>query len=379
MQSLNCLYFPETTLPHHLRNCLLLLPDTLHFLQPVEPDSSVPEELTDGDLFAEQGLCQSHTPLPLGKDRERFTGLIEEIKNRKDSIAEQLGALTLAHLSQKQDQDEQSHHTIMASLLGGQLPVKNDQSSSPREDALWQARLVLTLAETLDKEEAELASQLSDIDADELSLFQELKGEEEKEQDTEDNPFAELQRIKAKLSQPRPGSIRRRFQAWTTLYAAGRMEQNFWLWMTAMEEAAELLIGKYESCCDRVSVPLLRLNLPQQIYMREADALESIRSFQEKSATLRQAISEQLTAIVNQGHMNLVDPVALLPDAGVLARDWNELVEYVFPVEEFGRQQLDFQLLANISLDRLFRNTADDGENGAPRHGIVALCREHTN
>jgi hypothetical protein len=376
MQSLNSLYFPETVLPRHLRNCLLLLPDTLHFLQSVEPDSQATDESTDSDLFMEQGICQVHTPSLLGKDRERFVGLIRGIRQQKASMAEQLSALTLAHLSQEQNSGEHNHHAIMASLLDGQLPDQSNSDNDGHEAALWQARLVLTLAEILDKEEAELAIQLSDIDSNELDLFQELKGEEESGTDAEENPFAELLRIKAKLSQPRPGTVKRRLQAWTTLYASGTLPENFWFWMTGLEEAAELLINRYESRSNRVAVPLLLLNLPEQIYMRDEDALQSIRSFQKKATPIRRAITEKLTAIVNQGHLNLVDPVALFPDAGVLARDWNDLVEYSFPEERFGRQKLDFQFLANISLDQLVRDETADEQKDSLCHGIVALCRE---
>ena len=376
MQSLNSLYFPETVLPRHLRNCLLLLPDTLHLLQPVEPDGTKADETAESDLFTEQGICQVHTPSLLGKDRERFMGLIREIRQQKDSIAEQLSALTLAHLSQEQNSGEHNHHAIMASLLDGQLPDKCHSKEEQHEAALWQARLVLALAEILDKEEAELAMQLSDIDDNELNLFQELKGEGDSGIDAEESPFAELLRIKAKLSQPRPGTVKRRFQAWTTLYRSGPLPENFWFWMSSQEEAAELLIGKYESQSNRVSVPLLLLNLPEQITMRDQDSLESIRSFHEKAVKVRRDIIEKLTTLVTLDHLNLVDPVALLPDAGTLARDWNELIEYFFPEERFGRQKLDLQFLANISLDRLVCDRATEEQKDSPCHGIVAFCRE---
>ncbi len=376
MQSLNSLYFPETVLPHHLRNCLLLLPDTLHLLQPVETSSQKTDESADNDLFTEQGICQVHTPSLLGKDRERFMGLIREIRQQKDSAAEQFSALTLAHLSQEKNSGEHNHHTIMASLLDGHLPEKYHSENGQDEAALWQARLVLTLAEILDKEEAELAIQLSEIDDNELNLFQELKGEGDSGTDADENPFDELLRIKAKLSQPRPGTVKRRFQAWTTLYNSGTLPENFWFWMTSQEEAAELLISRYESWSNQVSVPLLLLDLPEQITMRTQDSLKSIRSFQEQSADVRQAIIEKLTAIVNQSHLDFVDPVALLPDAGTLARDWNDLIEYSFPEEKFGRQKLDLQFLANISLDNLIRNRPADEQEDSLRHGVVAFCRE---
>ncbi|MEA3467585.1 MAG: hypothetical protein U9R57_05090 [Thermodesulfobacteriota bacterium] len=376
MQSLNSLYFPETALPHHLRNCLLLLPETLHLLQPVEPADKETEPSTESDIFMEQGRCQVHTPSLLGKNRDRFMALLEEIRSRKDDFAEQLSSLTLAHLSQEQGSGEHSHQAVMSSLLNGQVPADSDSEEESQQAALWQARLVLALAETLDKEEAELAIQLSDIDANELALFQDLKGGAEPDSTDEDTPFAELMRIKARLSQPRPGTVKRRLQAWKTLYASGTLPEQYWLWMTSQEETAELLISDYETKSGRNSVPLLLLDLPGQIYMREKDALESIKDFQEKAAKVRQDITEQLTAIVNKGHLDTVDPVALLPDAGLLAQDWNDLIEYCFPEKRFGRKKLDLQFMANISLDQLVRNGKEDGTKNSLCHGIVALFRE---
>ncbi len=374
MQSLNSLYFPETILPRHLRNCLLLFPDTLNLLQPVEatPDA---EESSADDIFMERGICQVHTPSILGKDRDRFLGLIKEIKSSKDGFAEQMSGLTLAHLSKKQDQGDHNHQAIMNSLLGKPATATVETDAETAIAALWQARLILVLAEFLDKEEAELASTLSDIDDTEMALFEELRGEAS-EVGEEDDPFSELMRIKANLSQPRPGTLRRRLQAWKLLYSSGTLPENYWLWISSQEEAAELLINDYESLTGRNSVPLLLLDIPEHIYMRDTDGLDSIRKFQEDAKEIRQSIIEKLSAIVEKQHLNVVDPVALLPDAGTLARDWNDLIEYHFPKKDFGRRKLDFQFLANISLDQLVRKETPKKEAGTLCHGIVATCKE---
>lgn len=370
MQSLNSLYFPETVLPHHLRNCLLLFPDTLHLLQPVEPTAENTDKTSDDDIFMEQSICQVHTPSLLGKDRDRFLQLIEEIRTSKDGFAEQMSGLTLAHLSKEQARGDNSHQEIMATLLGGKISPSDESIKESEESVLWQSRLVLALAEILDKEEAELAVTLADIDETEMALFEELRGEASANSD-DDDPFAELMRIKANLSQPRPGALKRRVNAWKTLYTSGSLPENFWLWTTAQEEAAELLINSYEAKAGRNAVPLLLLNLPEQMYMRETDALESIKKFQEKASKIREEIIEKLTIIVSKEHLNIVDPVALLPDAGTLARDWNDLIEYYFPEERFGCKKLDFQFLANISLDQLVRGE----ETAMLNHGIVAVYK----
>ncbi len=324
----------------------------------------------------ERGICQVHTPSPLGENRDRFLCLIQEIRTRKDSYAEQLSSLTLAHLSKEQESGDHSSQAIMTNLLDGKGLSCQETEKDDQGEELWQARLVLALAEILDREEAELAEKLSDIDSDELALFQDLKGETEGETGDEEDPFAELLRIKAKMGQPRPGTIKRRFQAWKTLYASGTLPEDYWLWTTCQEEAAELLINRYEAQSGRISVPLLLLDLPGQMYMREEDAMERIQAFQKEAASLRESITAQLAAMVKQGYLDLVDPVALLPDAGILARDWNEIVDYHFPEKRFGRRKLDLQFLANISLDNLFRAPSASPKTGGLCHGILALCRD---
>ncbi len=373
MQSLNTLYFPETRLSHHLRNCLLLLPDTLHLLQPVESSISQNNDLSGTDMFMEEGICQEYCPSPLGKDRDRFLNLITEIKTGKDRFAEQLSNLTLANLSAEHAQDDRTHQGIMTTLLDDSTNNSNESKQDIKKTALWQARLVLALAEILDKEESELATTLADIDDDELALFQKLKGElDTEETDEDENPIAELIRIKAKLNQPRPGTLKRRFQAWKTLYASGTASKNFWFWITSQEEAAELLISDYETQEKRNTVPLLLLDLPAHIHMRDKDAFEKIRAFQTQAMEVRQQITEKLTSIVSQKQLTNVDPVALLPDAGILARDWNDIVEYHFPEKQFGRKKLDLQFLANISLDQLVKNT----KKGDICHSVLGIYKD---
>lgn len=369
MQSLSGLYFPETILPRHLRNALLLLPDTLHSLQAVEADPTTQDHTPGHDIFMEQGICQAHTPSPLGTERARFLTLMAEISAGKDGFAEQLSSLTLAHLSQTPNNEEQNHHAIKNCLVDPQPCPKKD------EGLVWQARLVLALAEILDREELELAVSLADIDEHEVALFLELKGEGEINP-LEPDPFAELMHLKSHLSQPRPGTIKRRLEAWKTLYGSGPLPHEFGIWIATQEEAAELLIASYEAQTGRNAVPLILLTLPEEIPMGDEDALAQIDIFKDMAKDIRPRLIQQLTSITNQGPLDIVDPVALLPDAGTLSRDWNDCIEYCFPEKRFGRKQLELQLLANSSLDQLIRGSETAPKGQGFHHGIVALYRD---
>jgi len=322
----------------------------------------------------EKGICQAHTPSPLGKDRDRFLGLLQEIQEQKSTNAEQFSQLTLAQLSEEINKGEENHRSIMSTLGNGENTQEKKIRETQQAEKLWQTRLVLALAEILDKEEAELAENFSNIDSSELDLFQALKGELDAETgEKDDDPFAELIRIRSKLSQQRPGTVKRRFQAWKSFYASGESTEDFYLWTTGNEEAGEMLISEYETASTRVSVPLLRLNIPEQMLMRDKDALEAILHFREKSSKIRQELTGKLHDIVKLGHLDLVDPVALLPDAGVLSRDWNDQIEYYFPESKFGCKVLDLQFLGNLSLDQLLRGkSTTDGFC----HSVMAICRE---
>ncbi len=369
MHSLHSLYFPETVLPNHQRNTLLLLPDILHFLQAVEHDTP-----TNSDLFMEKGFCQAYTPSTLGKDRERFIKLMGEIQEQKSTNAEQFSSVTLAHLSEEIQRGDQSHRAIVSSLLAGDTKLRVSGDDDTKAEKLWQSRLVLALAEILDREEAELAEDFSTIDSSEKDLFDALKGElEGSVEDEEENPFTQLTRIRAKLSQQRPGTIKKRFKAWKTMYASGNAAEEFWLWISNNEEAGELLISDYEKTSGRFTVPLLRLNIPEQILMREQDALKSIEHFHLKAAKLREQIADKLYSTVTKGHLNHVDPVVLLPDAGMLSHGWNELIEFYFPEKTYGCRYLDFQFAANVSLDQVCNNGSVAGKY---KHSIIAICRE---
>ncbi len=372
MQSLNSLYFPETILPRHLRNCLLLLPDTLHLLQPVESEENGVEADPAADIFMEQGICQVYTPSPLGKERERFKALLNEIQNRKDFYVEQLSGLTLAQMSNEAGRGDHNSQAIKSTLLGDNAPNDTNDEEEKNKEKLWQARLVLALAEILDKEEVELASSLSNIDDIEQILFQDLKGDDDENNiNQEDNPLAELIRIKKKINQPNPGTVKSRLRAWKRLYLSGSSPVNFWFWITSQEEAAELIINDYETQSGEHAGQLLLLDLPEHIYMRDADALELIKTFRKRAVRARQNILDTLKHLANKAPLQDTDTVALLPNAGILARDWNELIEYHFPQDQYGRKKMDIQFLANRSLNQIIGGQS----TGSICHGIVAIYR----
>ncbi len=130
MKKLNTLYFPDTVIFSESQYPIFLLLDTLHYISPIERVEST----DSNDIFVDRGLCQVHTPRPLGEDRDRFIHLIRDIQERKDDYAAQLSALTIAGMSGHQSKsDKESRTSILSTLLGGDIL---NQSSKEEEERL---------------------------------------------------------------------------------------------------------------------------------------------------------------------------------------------------------------------------------------------------
>ena len=172
MNTLDTLYFPGTVLLSGSQYPLFLLFPQVHILQPVEAGEHDGATAEQPDIFIKNGFCQAHTPCPLGDSRERFLHLIDDIRDRKDDYAAQLSSLTMAAMSVPRQQGDDTTQGIISSLLGTKAAEDEQAKQETIELALWQARLVLKIAEILDREEEEIAEQLSLLDDREISPFQ---------------------------------------------------------------------------------------------------------------------------------------------------------------------------------------------------------------
>lgn len=373
MNTLETLYFPDTVLPAHRQFPLALFFSRVHLLQPVEDDETGARDsvsATESYPFMEKDFCQVHTPAPLGADRDRFLHLVNDIKNRKDNYVEQLSYLSLASLSDPAQRDDQSGQTIISSLLQGV-----DRDSQARDESLWQARLVLSIAETLDCEEEELVRQLAAIDDQEIALFRSLQGEiiESGEEDAGDDPFQELLELRQKLNQPRPGMIKKRLRAWSRLYLAGPPAEELPLWTTHRPEAADILLEQYEKECGHAPVVLLQIHLPARSGGDNRDTAEKMKRF-------REAIQPQMEALVNalnklvQEERAVVDPGApLLLQMETWRETWNTMLEQWCPENQNGRLPFTIYLLPDMPLSELIGKLLGK-TSPAARHGLLAVC-----
>lgn len=298
-------------------------------------------------------FCQVHTPHPLGKDRDRFLYLINDIQNRKDDYATQLSHITLASMSSTQTAGDGSKHEILSSLLDHGATIQNDAADKELEE-LWQARLILEIATILDKEMEEVARSLVSLEESETDLFAKLKGKDE-EGDDDENLYQDLMKIKSKLDKPRTESIQTRVRAWLRLIQGSEIPRCP-VWTTCRQEATDSFFENFEKKNNRPPQMIAELALPTRTGGTNQHALEKLLTFRSEAKDQLQEV-HQLLSTATTGL--LADP-----DFSQFADRWNTLLEHHYPVKKFGRGILRFYLFTNNVTEYTGR-AIDKSEQGA--------------
>ncbi len=345
MNSLNTLLFPGTTL-HSIRQFpLFLLLRKIHILQPVE-DAPETASAEPSDNFIKSGFCQVHTPCPLGESRKRFQHLLKDISSRTDDYAAQLSALTLATLSNSGEKTALSEREIISSIKTPTQHTTEIKKDAENEERLWQARLVLSIGEILDREEEEIALNLARLEDDEASLFQQLHGVNNIS-DTEENPFAEISQMKENLRVLHPGSIKNRCRAWKILFSESS-QQNSDILLTTIPESVDLLLEEYEKISGNSALEIATLPLPGFIGWEREKACNTALDFHTKHSTLITELEMELSAAKNGKN-------DCLPNK--LSKSWESALEQEFPQEQHGRIAAKIYLFPQTSCSTLLLNS----------------------
>lgn len=314
MCTLKTVYFPGTAIFSQRQYPLFLLPGSLQLLATVENVSVIANEGLC-DSFIKNDFCQAYTPRPLGENRERFLQLVSDIRLRKDDYAAQLSHLTLASLGDKKKKE--SKGDIVASLLGKEMVC--DQAI---EERVWQARLVLQLAEMLEAEEEDLSRNLAILESHEDELFMTLQGELG---DDEENPFADLKDLQKNMTQHSTAGDAKRMDAWKTLQQY-RTEDDRVI-ITDNAECGETVLEHCEH--DKL---LHTLQLPAIISWNDDEAIKTLIGFKAQHKELLQELSDAFTqAEVSEN----------------LVQQWNTVIENTFAQQKHGcREVTVYQLRA---------------------------------
>lgn len=360
MKTLDSLYFPATAIRSIREYPLFLLIRQLKLLRPLETSSAL-DHAGASDIFIESDFCQVVTPCPLGEDLPRFTRLLSDICERKDDYASQLGALTLGQLGAKDGDLPLQDRLISQNIMPSEQKMEKAEDRD-RLQRLWQARLLLCLAEISDFEEEQLAAELALLDEDTADLFASLSGDEEAD---EKSLFAELAKGVAKEARPSLSSLKARLSAWNQLYREARLEDTGML-VTKSEDLAEILVEK-SAQKDLESFCLKGLSLPQLLGLDAREAAAKAIHFHRENKDLRDRMDSFFHGAATTPGQEWDQLAASF--AKILPH-WDKALKSSFPASDFGRKAVKIYIFKDQDCRSLLLE--DPGSKGL-RNGKNAL------
>ncbi|MEA3548383.1 MAG: hypothetical protein U9R66_12050 [Thermodesulfobacteriota bacterium] len=250
MTQLTALRFPDTLVTTASVSQELFIFDRIDFYQSTESESD-----DNLDPPADSKLCAGYPPAPLGDDLERFRMLLSELKGHEGEFySGVLSSLTLDYLGNR---DGEKTWELISSLQR-QGKTGKDKKARNREEILWQARLLLKLAEIIQREEEAMETSMASVADRQRDLFRQLK-------DGDINDLDEPLAVKpATVSRPsgRTGPL---LKAWGQLFLADR--QPYGILTTNNAEAALTILDVEESLAGQAPKRAAKLILPSPLVM----------------------------------------------------------------------------------------------------------------
>jgi len=367
MNSFDTFLFPDTDIFHEKYYPLLLFFAPLRFLQLVEPGSES-DTYNESSPFIESGLCQAHIPAPLGSNREQFLRVISDIKEQREQYLTVFNGMTndATHSPAGVDTTDLKHK--IGSILLQRLDAKHEISD--KEQNLWQDRLVLAMAEILERSEEDLQEQLSLFSEEEISVFRSLQGVNNT---IEDNLLAELENIKERLDKPQLEHNIKRFKAWLRIMK-NRPVPRVKVWLAATRDCADQVFKRYETVDKRNPVPLLKLALPAHIDASAKYVVKQIEAFQLKTTRIHQGLVTDFERMVMTVPYVGDSHQSLLPYKTDWADQWEGMLDEYFPASNNGRIEITFYLLPNRQVARLLSlMESNDGMHDQIEHGLLGI------
>lgn len=310
--------FPDTLPKDGLLFPLVQVFSQAVYLVPTENDlPSQPQLSPLASKLLAQGLLRFHCPAPLhAADQASFLRLLNELRQRPHEYA----GFSLAGLLGNQEAAESQDAIIRA--------VRRQSSGTAEPDGqqvslLWQARLILKLGEIVERQEDEIRQSLRRLARQERSVLQTLRDDQPATEASPDIP-AESNRTRLRL------------KAWRTLLAFSQQPLPARIFVTADQDAFDLLLA--ESGGEAQSV--LTLSLP------------AVAADDTLAAEQRLAFRQATASLINQL------PASFAPQA------WEELLAQYYPSQKHGRCRLSLHFLPNIAPEKLFGRHEDTGDTG---------------
>lgn len=352
MNSFDTLIFPNTDIFNENHYPLLLFFSPLHFLKLVEPvnNSDTDKEFT---LFSKSGLCKAHIPVPLDDDRENFLRFVHSIKDQKEHYLSRLSKLTNAS----------EQHKISSLLQEFNLAP----AASAENLKIWQARLILVLAEILESNEEDLREELSYLDENEIAMLRTLQTTNDS---SEQNLLDELEIIKEGLKKPRSEEFTKRFDAWLFLIK-NQPAPSVKMWLASTRDSAEQIFRKYEASTKSHPIPLLKLDFPAHIMASAEYVIQQIEEFHRATLTIHQGLVADFERVTTTSPY--IPEESLLPYGTDWAEQWELMLHEHFPASRDGRNHVTFYLLPNQPITQLLSLPEPVGPSQHAAHGLLGI------
>jgi hypothetical protein len=356
----SALIFPETTPSNQGMAKLLIFFAELFYYLPVEPVG-----VNNGNNNTTKNLCRGYTPAPLGDDLSRFNLLLREMETSRPDEFSRLFSAAMAPmaLGQARDQEETSAAHVF-SALHKDAEMKN---SIHYKERLWQARLILKLAEMLDRRETEVRQGLARISSVEKKVLASLEGlgEAETADLIELSSLNKLQYSKFDDNLPDSSLLETsgmfmplRVKAWAELYLADTQDPPPMILATANAESGAILLEGYENIWRRNPEKLFSLSIPELNIRDLAGAWDQYLSSRN---TFKEAAQKNIAGFAGFLRKTADFPESTTANRGnstMLAENvsaWEKELKVHYPSKENGFKKLDFYCLPGISFAELFQ------------------------
>lgn len=362
MNIYDTLFFPDTNIFTASHYPLLLFFTPLHFLRLIENEAGGNSE---SDLFLRRGLCRADTPAPLGENRTQFLRLIDGIGKRREYYLAQLAIFS----------DSSTKKNEMVSALLQEFGVRHQ--STETELDLWRARMVLALAEMLDRDEEDVREEYSeqlDFFKEEIAALRSLQGAGGTD---EVDLLNKLENIMAELEEPRLRDSVNRVESWL-LILKNHPLPSVKVWVAASRDCGDRIFTRYEAMSKTSAVPVLKLALPAYIEASGKYVIECIEKFQEDTSAVHRGLVMDFDRLVKTIPYLRDSHESLLPYGIDWAEQWEGKLDEHFPAARYGRTHLIFYLLPGQPLARLLSVPESSGaSHDQAAHGLLGILGPH--
>jgi len=346
--------FPETVPGDEILFPLVQIFAPLVYCRAVEEDE-IHEELQSSfrRQLEEAGYGRIYVPSPLGDEqRERFLALMKDLRTRGGDYTAQLKNLSLSGIGGRGARRE-SRSSIIENLLKMQGVTSKKQEE--RDMLLWQARLLLKLAEIFDGGQVALRRELEQIHKKEQEVFSELRKGQERS-------FPLTGSAGSTDSRP-DGLPRLRLKAWTRLVCLDtELPEDFDCLVTTNQDAVDLLVEEYERLAQDGVLPFASVLLPARFAGEFSP--DKLRDLREQGKDFFSGLQK----IMNDPlHASKEQTAGFADDNG----EWAHLLETIYPVAGHERCRLHLYFFPSVHGCELFMETF-----GRDEHHVRQLRQE---